>query len=603
MRDLAREAAGHELRALTTLFADHTDRTLQGVDLLLSLLAGRLETVLATANGRDPQLLNDTLRAGLAGIPQLRGALVLDRDGTSIGDAHAVPPRVFHAADRPEFQIHRDQDGAGLFISDPIESPISNRLWSIPLSRRLNARDGSFAGVVVGIVNPEYFASVYATTGGTGNSHTTLLKKDGIVLATTSTASLPGLGQRVAIDPGFVSKPQGMLSGVSPVTGQARLAAYADAHAYPVTVITSRDESAIADPSTRSERIIIAAGLLVSALTIALGWVVSRQMRSLAERFRDGIERMPAGFLLWDREERLIAWNARYEQLIPEAGAVLRRGISMEQMMRETLSRCRPDMTRVDADAFVAARCARFRDPGSSWELRLEDGRVIEIEESRTEAGGIVTIGRDMTARKHHEAALEHALAAERDAVLRMTALIDRTLSSARLEEGRIVVERQRIDLLGVLTEICDRQRQISGSFEIALRSSEQAVMIDADPRLLEQVFSNLLSNAVKYSGCARRVDVVVATQEEPAPAVVVTVRDHGVGIPADEVDKLFGRFFRARTAAGISGTGLGLHVTRELVLLHGGVIDVTSQLDQGSSFTVRLPREPRVPGMAAAAS
>lgn len=111
--------------------------------------------------------------------------------------------------------------------------------------------------------------------------------------------------------------------------------------------------------------------------------------------------------------------------------------------------------------------------------------------------------------------------------------------------------------------------------------------MINGDPQLLDLIFTNLLSNAVKYSGNSHRVEVCIGRAGERA---TIVIRDYGVGIPTAEIPQLFSRFFRASTAKGIPGTGIGLNLAKELVVLHGGEIDVTSQLGQGTSFTVKLP-------------
>jgi hypothetical protein len=96
LRHLERNAAQRELGALATLLADHSDRTLQGVDLLLSLLVGKVETALATPEGRDPAELHAILRAGLAGIPQVRRALLVDTAGESIADSDYPVPRLLN---------------------------------------------------------------------------------------------------------------------------------------------------------------------------------------------------------------------------------------------------------------------------------------------------------------------------------------------------------------------------------------------------------------------------------------------------------------------------------------------------------------------------
>jgi signal transduction histidine kinase len=109
------------------------------------------------------------------------------------------------------------------------------------------------------------------------------------------------------------------------------------------------------------------------------------------------------------------------------------------------------------------------------------------------------------------------------------------------------------------------------------------------DAMRLEQVLQNLLHNAIKYSpeGGA----IVLAVGQEAGTAYL-RVTDQGIGIPAEALPHLFGRFYRAANvdALAISGLGIGLHVVQQIVVLHGGEIDIESREGVGSTFTVRLP-------------
>jgi signal transduction histidine kinase len=184
-----------------------------------------------------------------------------------------------------------------------------------------------------------------------------------------------------------------------------------------------------------------------------------------------------------------------------------------------------------------------------------------------------------------------------RGAVARMTQIIDRTLATARLDEGRIEFKPEVFDLAALLRELCERQRSITPEFEFVC-DAPVGFQLDADPRLVDQIFTNLLSNAVKYSGVARRVELTLAADDRICR---VAVRDFGVGIDADEVAQLFQRFFRARSSNGVAGTGIGLHLVRELVRMHGGEVDVRSRIGEGSVFEVRLPRRAQAPLVEAA--
>ena len=107
-------------------------------------------------------------------------------------------------------------------------------------------------------------------------------------------------------------------------------------------------------------------------------------------------------------------------------------------------------------------------------------------------------------------------------------------------------------------------------------------------------MFTNLLSNAVKYAPNDPRIQVKGWTDGTFA---AVSVRDHGVGVPADDLPRMFERFFRAATSAGIGGTGIGLNLVKRLVEMHTGTIEVKSVEGQGSVFTVHLPIDLRGAG------
>ena len=108
------------------------------------------------------------------------------------------------------------------------------------------------------------------------------------------------------------------------------------------------------------------------------------------------------------------------------------------------------------------------------------------------------------------------------------------------------------------------------------------------DGRRLERAFSNLLANAVKYSPDGGRIDVEMEIVAESL--VQIVVRDEGVGIPSDELPRVFDRFFRASNVQTLPGSGLGLSGVRYIVEGHGGTVTVSSEAGRGSTFTVRLP-------------
>lgn len=174
-----------------------------------------------------------------------------------------------------------------------------------------------------------------------------------------------------------------------------------------------------------------------------------------------------------------------------------------------------------------------------------------------------------------------------RSAVARMTRLMESTLATARMDEGKIEIEIAPCNIRDIVEEVCIRQQEIASDHVIACDATALPRIIRADSGALEQVLTNLLSNAVKYAPDAPDIEVRALAQGDQ---VVISVRDNGIGIDEDDLPRMFERFFRAKSAAGIGGTGIGLNLVKTLVEMHGGSINLESTIGKGSIFTIRLP-------------
>jgi signal transduction histidine kinase len=174
-----------------------------------------------------------------------------------------------------------------------------------------------------------------------------------------------------------------------------------------------------------------------------------------------------------------------------------------------------------------------------------------------------------------------------RNAVQRITDIMDSLLGASRLLDGQVVFHPAEVNPSVLLHEACQVHRDATRGVLINEDFSPLPTTLAGDPKLLFHAFSNLISNAIKYSPAGTPVDVV-ARQEEGR--LVVQVRDHGIGIPARDRKRLFERYFRGSNATGIAGTGVGLHLVAMVVALHQGEVFAESLEGVGSTFVVRLP-------------
>ncbi|MDQ4030374.1 MAG: HAMP domain-containing histidine kinase, partial [Actinomycetota bacterium] len=170
----------------------------------------------------------------------------------------------------------------------------------------------------------------------------------------------------------------------------------------------------------------------------------------------------------------------------------------------------------------------------------------------------------------------------------RLAALLDDFLAVQRIEEGQLELVREPVDIGAILrsqVELFSAQSDLH-RLDLTLRGTSLDVRGDAGR--LSQVVANLLSNAIKYSPDGGAVDVV---GERNHFGVRVSVRDEGLGIPEEQRERIFTKFFRGEaSASGITGTGLGLAFARAVIEAHGGSIDFTSAAGKGSMFWFVLP-------------
>ncbi|WP_227967329.1 PAS domain-containing protein [Methylocystis sp. WRRC1] len=170
--------------------------------------------------------------------------------------------------------------------------------------------------------------------------------------------------------------------------------------------------------------------------------------------------------------------------------------------------------------------------------------------------------------------------------------IVDDLLEITRIKHGKIELKKERVELGEILSQAVDLCQPLvqENGHQLTMELPSRPLEIDGDPVRLVQVFGNLINNAVKFTDAGGRIDIAATHGEKEA---IVSVRDNGAGLPPETLGSIFDMFAQVKTGSRIAsgGIGVGLALSRGLILLHGGRIDAHSDgPGHGSEFVVRLP-------------
>jgi two-component system, cell cycle sensor histidine kinase PleC len=409
--------------------------------------------------------------------------------------------------------------------------------------------------------------------------------------------------------------------------------------------------------------------LIGIAIDITEQKVMDRLNQEAELRLKDAIENISEAFVLWDAENHLVMCNSKYQQFHNLPASVCVPGTRYEDLTgaaREPLVRQRLAVSAGDGE-------------GKTFEVRIEDGRWLQINERRTKDGGFVSVGTDITPLKKHEerlldserelmntvrdlqksritleqqsqrlselaekysrektraeaanrskseflANMSHELRTPLNAIIGFSEVMEQEffgplgtpkyidyardihksgqylldvisdiLDMSKIEAGRMQLELQTCGLAAVVDDalriVAARAEQGGVALETEVASELQLTL---DRRALKQVLINLLANAVKFTpdrGCVS----VQASQDQGHVKIVIS--DTGIGIPPGDLAKL-GRAFEQvenQFTKTRSGSGLGLAISKSLVEMHGGTLEIASEVGKGTTVTIVLPVE-----------
>ena len=545
-------------------------------------------------------------------------------------------------SDREFFRTHRQSDTHKLLISEPVLGRVSGR-WAITLTRRLNARDGSFAGIAAISIEPRYLTSLFETTNLGPLDVMSLVLTNGISLARRRGDAIT-FGEDISQSLLLTEqrqRPMGNYTGPGGIDGETRMFSYRTMRDYPVIVTVGTLERDALAAVRRRQGVYQAAAMLLTVL-VASGGIVGILLLGRNERANDRLREQASlldkaqdAILVTDLQRRLTFWNKGAERLYGWTAP-------------EAMGRVVTDLFYPDGDAGDVLDAFDHVFANGEWtgelQLRTKAGRRVAIESRWTlvrdgngEPRSILSINTDVTERRQLEqqfyraqrlesiGTLAGGIAHDLNNVLapiilgigllkdrlsdedsrdimstintsarRGAEMVAQLLSFARGQEGRRIEIKPAALIADVVRIVRDT---FPKTIEIVTDVEPQLPLISGDPTQFHQVLLNLCVNARDAMPGGGRLTLSARGR---GAFVIICVEDTGPGIPAHVIGKIFDPFFTTKEAG--KGTGLGLSTSQTIVRNHGGRIEVLSEPPHGARFEIHLPVAEVVAQPAAAA-
>ena len=354
------------------------------------------------------------------------------------------------------------------------------------------------------------------------------------------------------------------------------------------------------------------------------------------------------GFVLYDSHDRIVLFNAQFRAIYPGLADIIKPGTTFEEVLEAVISRSLVDLGNQSPQDWMAERRARRGHSGGFAEYKY-GGRYIRISERRIQGGGTVAVYSDITELRQHNLELEearelsevanrtksqflanmsHELRTPLNAIIGYSEILQEDAGDGGYEQ--LVPDLKKIEgagrhLLGLINDILDLSKVEAGKMEVFIEEVDLPSLLEevgaiirpllaksgnalelniakdigsmrTDRTKIKQCLLNVLSNAGKFTKNGK----LTLTIERTNPAMIqMAISDTGIGMSADQLNRLFQAFSQAdaSTTKKFGGTGLGLAITRHFCRLLGGDISVESRIGEGSTFTIVIPDQPAGPG------
>jgi signal transduction histidine kinase len=571
---------------------------------------------------------------------------IIDKDGLLAFSNLAKPSDRTDLSQREHFKVHLEAGNADrLFISRPLKGKVSGK-WSIQMTRPILTR-GHFNGVVVVSIGPDQFAR-FAEKLGVANAATmTIVRSSGEIMARYP-IDTGGLGV-VLKDRPFLG-PAAVLGGnyrqQSSIDGKERIWGFHTLPEYGMTFVMGEAIDDILQPYRKHQSDVVLAAVIISLICTGLIWMLYRSLIDSLQVKQQLVEIFtlsPDGFVSFDAERRVSYVSHAFLSMTGLLEHDL-TGLEEEAFVTRLNKLCLPNAQFPDLAQLAVTSPDNLVAGGNDGaaanptqrhiiEIAGLRQRVLEVGLRRSQTQTLLQIlyFRDIT----HEMEVDrlkseflttaaHELRTPMSSVLGfaelllseeidvdanarkefvttiyrnaelMAKIVNELLDLARIEARRgkdFTVES--IDLGALVRQAVAGFAPPGGCQVPALSQPDTNISVRADRSKLTQAIGNVLSNAYKYSAPNSTVALeIVSRQASDQRGLMAGVRitDQGIGMTPEQLGRVCERFYRADASGKVPGTGLGMSIVKEIVELHGGLLEIASELGQGTKITLWLP-------------